>query len=209
MIAFVLGSFIERNVALTAQLVELGRISFFDRPAAMIIAALIVVSFVWMAQKKGQAMAESKQKRFAGLFGLGLAGLAAILLFAAISADRGYGAYAFGVSGAALALCALAGLRDMIAARSAANGGGETIPAHHTIPLVSLGAMVLATVMLGLPLGVGVMVAVWFTFGSEPTVRRLTWVSVAAVGVAVGTALYLDRIANVIVPDGLLIRLLF
>ncbi|MDA1370823.1 MAG: tripartite tricarboxylate transporter permease [Proteobacteria bacterium] len=47
-IAFVLGDFLERNLAITTRLVELDRIQLLDRPAALVTAVLVVISGFWM-----------------------------------------------------------------------------------------------------------------------------------------------------------------
>lgn len=47
-IAFVLGRMLEDNLLLTMRLADLGRLSLWDRPIALTIAALTVVSVVWM-----------------------------------------------------------------------------------------------------------------------------------------------------------------
>ena len=58
-IAFVLGSLIETNLSLTQQLVELQRVQPLERPACLVLAALIVGSLVWMrANRKAGAQRE-------------------------------------------------------------------------------------------------------------------------------------------------------
>lgn len=46
MVAFVLGGFIEQNWTLTAQLMALDRIDATERPAALVIAGLVLVSLI-------------------------------------------------------------------------------------------------------------------------------------------------------------------
>ena len=50
-IAFLLGNFIERNLALSARLIELDRIQPLQRPAALVIFLLILISVFWMYRK--------------------------------------------------------------------------------------------------------------------------------------------------------------
>jgi len=56
-IAFVLGSLFERQLHLTLQLVEYGRIRFLERPVAMVLMLLIAGTVVW-----GLALARRRQR---------------------------------------------------------------------------------------------------------------------------------------------------
>ena len=209
-IAFVLGSFIERNVALTSQLVGLGRINFFERPAAIIISLLIVVSFVWMARKKGQAAYHTEEKRYAAVFGLALAACAGVLLLSGLAAEAGYSAYALALAGSGVALCAMAAVRDLrTASVKGWAGAGGVIPTSHRTPILSLVVLAAVTLLLGLPTGVGAMVCLWMLSQEGRNPRRVAGVIALGIGLAVATALYLDRVANVIVPEGWLVSALF
>ena len=55
-IAFVLGEVVEHNLQLSMRLVSLGRLSLWDRPVALVILALIVLTLVWVLLQKHHAV---------------------------------------------------------------------------------------------------------------------------------------------------------
>jgi len=200
-IAFVLGSFIERNVALTTQLFALDRLSFFERPAAMVLAGLIVVSFLWMARKKGVPQDAVAAPRFAARFALGLMAIAGLLAGIALVTPNGYSAYATGMAVAATVLCLLVSLREVVAARLVATRS-MPIPTSHVVPILSLLVMGFVTALFGLPAGIGAVVLTWVGAGHQWRSRQMVWTLAIAVGLGLATFYYLDRVANVIVPTG-------
>ncbi len=202
-IAFVLGSFIERNVALTAQLVELDRVSFFDRPAAVIISILIVGSFAWMVGKKGQIREQSVHPRFSWLFAFSLMGVAGLLAVTAFAAPLGYSTYAKAMATGGAVLCMLIGLRELLAGKPV-TAQITAIPQSHFVPLASLLVMAFVTALAGLPFGVAAITLVWLGWGKPLQSSQMIWITLLATGLAVGTFFYLDRIANVVVPKGIL-----
>ena len=204
-IAFILGSFIERNIALTSRLVELDRLSFFDRPAAMFIAVLILLSFLWMAQKKGQAGGEEKLKSYGAGFAAVLGTASLVLAIIAFSGAPGYETYVKLLSVTSAVLCFGIALRDWHIGRSVAAGRGLLgLPQAHMVPIYALLSLLPATILFGMPVGIGTLVLVWLTAGGGNTPRGVFWRAAFAAAVAFGTFYYLDQIANVIVPDGLI-----
>lgn len=205
-IAFVLGDFIERNVTLTNQLIEVGRLSFFDRPAAMILAALIVVSFVWMTRRKGVRQERTAPARFAPHFALALASVAAVLAFVAFAAPVGYPTYAKGIVLVATGLSLVVAMREALQA-GGANGRQMPIPEAHFIPLLSLVAMGALTAIFGLPFGIAGVILIWLGVGHPLRSKSMAWVTALAVILGMATVFYMDRVANVILPLGLLFEI--
>jgi TctA family transporter len=208
-IAFILGSFIERNVALTGRLVELDRLSIFDRPAAMIIVIMIIASFLWMARKKGQTKERHTLKPYAATFALTIAGVAAILVTFAFSGLPGYSLYAQSLSMAAMLLCLFIAVRDWKGRVVMPAGLGPFgLPKDHMIPLYALIVLPITTFLFSLPIGVAAMVLVW-TMGGGGNTNKAASIRIAMAGlVAIATYFYLDRVANVIIPEGLITQLL-
>jgi TctA family transporter len=200
-IAFVLGSFIERNVALTTQLFALDRLSYFERPAALVLTVLIVLSFFWMARKKSAAQDQVSIPRYAAGFAIVLTGIAGLLAAIALVAPAGYPVYAIGMAFAATILCLLVALREGVAARGFPDRP-MPIPSSHFVPIVSLLVMGMATAFFGLPFGIGAVVVTWLGAGYPWRSRRMAFVLALGMVLAVGTFFYLDRVVNVIVPAG-------
>lgn len=205
-IAFILGGFIERNFALSVQIIELKRISFFERPAALVIAALIVVSFLWMAQKKAQAKQEVKPVAHAGLFSLALALFCTVLIGVALMLNADYSPYAIAVISLGTALCYAAAFRDL---RAVPMGRLKTFDRSHMLPLISLGVLISATALLGLPIGLGVMVVFWLLSAGPVSLRQAAMRIAIGLLVSIAAQYYLSEVAHVIVPKGLIIDALF
>ena len=204
-IAFILGSFIERNIVLTARLVELDRLSFLERPAAIFIAILILGSFFWMAQKKGPKSVQESRKRFDAGFALAL-GLASLVLVGfAFSGAPGYSAYVQVLSATAVVLCFSVAARDWRVGRRTSVGGlALGIPQEHRIPIYALLVFTVMTALFGLPIGIAFLVLYWLCAGGGNVWQVFVFRSVVAGVVGFATFYYLDRLANVIIPDGLL-----
>ena len=95
-IAFVLGSFIERNLALTTRLIELDRIQPFERPASIVIFLLILLSIFWMYRRTREDQETQVQSRFD--IGITIAFAATCLLFLASAVVADYSAISVGTS---------------------------------------------------------------------------------------------------------------
>ena len=204
-IAFVLGSFIERNVVLSAQLFQLDRINLVERPAAVVLMCLIVISFWWMARKKGQAKAIAKDIRHATCFAFGLMLIPLVLTMTAFTAPFGYSTYAKATAVLALVLCLAIGFREIATTRDVKTRE-VAIPAYHAVPLIALGAMAPVTFLLGLPAGIGAITAIWLGAGHKLRSPAMAWRLSLAVALGGAAYLYLDRIGNVVLPQGFIIQ---
>jgi len=87
-IAFVLGSFIERNLAITTRLIELDRIQPLQRPASIVIFLLILVSIFWMYRKTKHD--QDSQVYSLVDIGMAVAFTAMCILFSAYAVIAGY-----------------------------------------------------------------------------------------------------------------------
>lgn len=203
-IAFVLGSFIERNVALTAQLFELDRLSFVERPAAMVLAALILLSFIWMARKKGLRLETPVPPKYSEHFAFAVTAIAAVFATVAVAASDGYSIYAKGIAVSGTLLCMAVGLREILQ-NSGAVIRPRPIPVSHVVPVVALIVMGTMTALFGMAAGIAALLMVWL--GADQPVRKKTMalITICAVLLGVGTYFYLDRVANVVVPKGIVI----
>jgi TctA family transporter len=206
-IAFVLGGFIENNLALVFEMEKVGRLQLTERPAALGIAALILISLVWMTRKasgtgKAKARKAGLGPGLSALFALAMAGIGAVLLATALLAERAYTGFALMVAVAATGLCALIALRMLWlvrAERGTASSGG--IPAEHRLPLFLMAILGPGVFLFGLPVAAGVFTAAWFCRW-DALDRQMAIKSVVAGGVAFAlTLIYLDRVAMVMLPD--------
>ncbi len=209
-IAFVLGAFIEENLALTTELARVGRIAPLERPAAMIIALLIVVSALWMV-RKSVAFPRSPPRATGELalaFALGLA--AAILGWVSLEGGARYSLVAQSIAWGTAGLCAVIGLRLALHEEAwdgqavevegaAALQGAVSIPPAHRVALALMVALSPAVWLLGLPVATGLFSAVWL-------IRRGTGTRGIAVSATVGAMvalaiwIWLDQFAALLLP---------
>jgi len=200
-IAFILGAFIERNFALVLPLVSVGRINFWDRPAAIIIAALIILSMLWMLSGRKKAQLEKAKPR--GPEDTVLAGILCIITLALALAPfytRGsYTDYAL-----TMAWCATA-LLGAITVLGAAGGRHPrlepAIARIHLIPVVLLALTPPLVWALGLPVSMAALTFAWLMTGTEFSVRRPMPIALLALLVFAGTFYYVAEFAGLRLPD--------
>lgn len=204
-IAFVLGGFIENNLALVFEMERVGRLNVMDRPAALGIAALIVLSLLWMSRKAtGSAVSLGKARfgaRPSALFAAALSLGAAILAGTALLSARPYAGFAVTVAVLACGLCAGIALTLLWRAKAGAEVAAPGLPRDHRLPLGLMALLGPAVYLLGLPVATGLFTAAWFCRW-EALDRRMAAKSLVAGAVALGvTLLYLDRVAGVMLPQ--------
>lgn len=213
-IAFVLGGFIENNLALVFELDRVDRLNVLDRPAALGIMALIILSLVVMSRKgsAGSTSGETAKSQFGfrlqATFAAAMAALAGLLALTALMEEPVYSGLALSVALATTALCAIIALRLLWRTRSRLNSAPDAgFPAEHRLPLLLMALMGPAVFLLGLPLATGLFTAAWFC-NWQALDRRMAVKSIVAGLAAFGvTLIYLDKIASVILPDPAILSL--
>jgi putative tricarboxylic transport membrane protein len=212
-IAFVLGRFLESNLALVVQMGQVGRLNVLERPAAIGIAALILVSLVWMSRKgtiKDRSWAEKSGLGlgFATLFAMVLTLLAVTLVVTGLLSHASYSHYAIGVGIAAAGLCAMITLG--LYRRFKAQGSGlslQGLPIEHRLPLFLIAVLGPSVFLFGLPIAIGAFTAAWYCRW-ERLNQTMALKSAIAGCLAFGvTWIYLDRFAMVILPDPAILSL--
>lgn len=214
-IAFVLGGFIENNLALVFEMEKVGRLSILDRPAALVIIGLILISLFWMSLKVRKDDTAAVERAHIGaqpsaLFAALLCAFAALLTANAMVAERAYSGFALTVAFAATFLCAIIALRfQWQASVTRIDPHGASLPTGHLLPLTLMMLLGPAIFLLGLPLAIGLFSAVWFC-NWQALDRRMLVTSIA-VGTAVIalTQLYLDQVTSVILPEPAILSLLY
>ena len=211
-VAFVLGGFIEHNWTLTAQLVALDRIVITERPAALVIAGMILVSVLLALRPRRQQAAGPRTLvpaqpadagRRAGWLGLGLAGVVLLAFGESLVSGRPLSGYAVTVLGAALVLCSWTAW-PLWTARTIPGRSAPTIPPEHRLPLALLLALPLAVPLVGLAPSMGLFTLFWLGIGREGGARPWAFAGLAAAAAAGASWVFLDRIAVVLLPQPLL-----
>lgn len=214
-IAFVLGSLIETNLALTVQLVELGRLEPMERTSSIVLVLFIAASLAWMRAHRsavGEPAATLKADLPLGLAAVLVSGL---LLGLALADRAAHSVYVTGLAAAAL-LAALAVTvpalgsqwpdvgRRMLPALAA----GLAPPAEHRVPVLLMLALPLLIWSLGLVGGVGLGVALWQLARGGLSPRMGMRALALAGAYMLATHLFVDRLADLVVPPGALWQLL-
>ncbi|MDP2084432.1 MAG: tripartite tricarboxylate transporter permease [Gemmobacter sp.] len=203
-IAFVLGASIEANLSLSLQLFDAGRLDLAGRPAAWVIAIMILFSVAWMMSRVVRAGPEPEPlRRSDPLLALGLAGAVGVLAVVAMAGPQAaYSPYALALCLGTLGLCCAIALQGVAGRRLARDGaeGGPVVPRAHRVPLALMAAFPFGVWLVGLPLSTGLMVALWMASGGPP--RWMRGVRAVVLGGAVCglTLLYLDRVAVLDLP---------
>lgn len=111
-IAFVLGSVIEKNLALTTQLVDLGRIDVMASGGMIAVLFLAMIATGWVMVRRSRR--PGAVKHAAAGIGLGViaTALAVAMLIVALADGQAYSTHAIGLAAAAAVLCSSAILAD-------------------------------------------------------------------------------------------------
>lgn len=214
-IAFVLGSLIETNLALTVQLVELGRLAPLERAPSIVLAVFIAASLAWMRAHRS-AVTEPATVLSADL-PLGLAAVLASGLLLALALRDGVGHSAYATALAAAALVAALAVTGRALRRQwpalhgrvgSALAAGLAPPPDHRVPVALMLALPLLIWSLGLVGGVGLSVALWHLARSGLSARAGLRALVLAGAYMLATHLFVDRVADLILPPGTLWQLL-
>lgn len=204
-IAFVLGDLIEKNVGIAGELMRFGRLSLLDRPVALVIAFTIVASLAWIwwtRRNSGETISSTRPlppERIG--FPAVMAALSAALALTSFAGGVAYSDYAKAIVVASLLLLLINGALALSRRQITPVPGEPVVPAAHVLPLATLSAFPLATSLLGLPIAMAGLAVLWLPPIKSQTASRVVR-SLLVFGVtAAGVWAYLDRIANVLLPQ--------
>jgi putative tricarboxylic transport membrane protein len=199
-IAFVLGDFFEKNMMITARLQTLGRLNLFEQPAAMLLAAMIILSILWMLRKKQASAPRPMPKPYsAGFAGLLTAAAAGFAVIAFIS--DGYSGYAQAVVLACAGVLGVAALRDAVAVKATADG-----PALLGVPLVNAAALMLMAALpivvwaFGVGPALGVLTTAWMAQKKDLTLSNLALPVIWGGIIGLAGSYYFAVWANLLLP---------
>lgn len=206
-IAFVLGNLIEKNLALTQQLVSVGRIDFFSSTLAVSLVFVLMVLMGWwwvMQSRRVQAPATDPPSVGLGLLALGLSGL---MLLMAAREPEAYSTYAWTVAAVTAVLSACVVVMALLRRQQGAHPGPvlsdlRCAPGHGH-GLLLMGVLWLSMVLLGVGTAVALVVALWLSLRHDGERWGLRLNAMACVwGVAVGLLVHwlLFEWANVMLP---------
>ena len=199
-IAFVLGDFFEANVMVAWRLQSLGRLNFFDRPAAMILAAMILLSIVWMARKKRSSEPRPPLKPYTAGFAILMAGIGvALAVMAFLSTD--YSNYARLVASFFAVLLVAIALRDVVRPKAMAEGALLLgVPRVNAVPMVLMAVLPVVIWALGMGPGLGLLTFAWIAQRRELHLRALAGPIVWGTAVGGAGIWYFGFWANVLLP---------
>ncbi len=200
-IAFVLGDFFEANVMVAHRLQSLGRLNFFERPAAMILAAMIVLSILWIARKKQTLEPRSPLRPYSAAFATLIAAMGVgLALIAFLSPD--YSIYTRFVAATCAAMLVAIALRDTLSPKAVAEEPLLLgVPRVNAVPIVLMAVLPVVIWALGMGPSLGVLTFAWIAQRGEIRVRALT--VALAWGAAVGAVgiWYFGFWSNVLLPE--------
>ncbi|WP_300585277.1 tripartite tricarboxylate transporter permease [Marivita sp.] len=206
-IAFILGSFIEINFALTLRLAEVGRVSFWDQPAAMTISALILISFGWMlwGRKASQQARFSAKGAADAALALGLAVFALLLAYTAIQGDGSYSSYAQTLAWTTTLVCFGIAMGSII--QRGWSFTGEVFTGGRGIPFALVAAVPFSTFFVGVPAAMALLTFVWLVF----VPREAAWRRRSVVGLSIlvfGIVYFaVELLARLRLPDPFIVTL--
>ena len=201
-IAFILGEFLETNLALSVQLIELGRIVPWERPASLALFAMLGLTFWWLLRKPAERKSRKASGGDAWIAGT-IALVAAVFTVTGPAPGEGFSMASLPVALATLGL----GLVALVRAVRTTGLAGVPVPAHHVRPLLLLAAVPVLVVLAGFPLAMAATVFLWIAMPDRPGPMRLA--AAAAWGLATGLAawFFVHEFAHLLLPEGLIFRL--
>lgn len=198
-IAFILAGFIESNVEITRQLLIHDRLHPMERPGVIVIALLIGASLLWMLRKSTRPQTKI---RFAPadvvISGALLALLAAIFGYGLWNGDR-FSTFAAVIAAAAVAMTATC----LALALKSREGARFTVEPAHLLPVLALALTPPATLLFGAVGALSLLTFLWISVRGGWAWSVIALAAVAAAGVALGVDFLLERVANHMLPPGI------
>jgi len=216
-IAFVLGSLIETNFALTVQLVELGRIVPYERPVSVILMVMIIISMFWLRTRKSKLISPHNKLVSDTVLSLLLSLVTGVLTIVAWLGGASYSGYAkfivsvtFGLGMVVFAVSSITlwCLEPDGSKNSATLLLGLAPPLEHRLPLVLMLLLMFGIWLTGISIAVGLIALIWFLFRAPNTSLARLYAVLYSCFFAITTYYFINFVANVIVPEGFLWSLL-
>lgn len=200
-IAFVLGNFFEANMEVTERLYSIGRLNFFERPAAMALATMITLSIIWMLRKKQKSSARPPLKPYSGIFAGLLTLLAVFLVFTSIFSP-GYSEYARFIAVVCAAVLVIVTIRDIIGPKmESIDQTVFGIPKSHTVPLTLISLLPLVVWGVGLGPALGFTTFVWSAQRAQKTLKGLSIHLAWGLMIGILGYYYFEVWANILLPE--------
>jgi putative tricarboxylic transport membrane protein len=201
-IAFVLGDFIEDNLAMTVKLADAGRIDLSTRPAAWVMLVVILLTLAWMLRRMVRSDEAPRRVQGERAFALAMTALPAAM--AGLALSQGYTSLSIVMALVAAGLGAFA-LWQL--ARMPPSGAAEPVPVAHRVPLILLTLLPFSIWAFGLVAASAAFALFWVLQWKDGRPRNLLTSLAVAAAVAAVTALYIDRFAVVRLPDAAILGL--
>ena len=200
-IAFILGSFIETNLALTLRLSEVGRVSLFQQPAALIILGLILASMIWMlsGRKAAQRAAFTIKGRADAALAFGLALLSLLLSATAILGFGYYSTYAQILALSTTLVCFAIAFASVTRPRRTSEN--TVFSDGRALPFALLAGVPIATFVFGLAAAMALLTFIWLWVGTENNLQRKSFVWGVSAIIFAGVTYVVEVTARLRLPD--------
>lgn len=200
-IAFILGSFIETNYALTVRLMDVGRISVWERPAAIVIIGLILATLAWMllGRRKTTKQAFRTKSRGDRLVAFGLTAIALAMALAPTYDGGVYSPYALSMAWMAALSCGIVAVTGLLAQKSAFVE--RTIPNEHRLSVGLLTVLPAAVWALGVSTAIALLTFFWLRFSADLMRIGTVWILVVSGSVLLAIHLLIENVARLRLPE--------
>jgi TctA family transporter len=201
-IAFVLGDFFEANMMIVQRLHSLGRMNFLERPASMAIAAMILISIVWMVRKKQTIARASSQTPYSARFSVIIAALGLLMAMIALLSPN-YSNYARVVVVSCAATMLIIAIRDLRCSTEFKCTGNYLLglPRVNAVPILLMTVMPFLIWALGIGPALGLFVCGWMMQRCSLSLQSLMKPILSGAGIAIVAKWYFQTWANVLLPE--------
>ena len=216
-IAFVLGSLIETNLVLTAQLMEFGRIVPHERIASVILFAMILGSILWLRTKRTESDRSGSAMGSDIVLGALTTLVAGVLALIAFTGGTGYSWYAKALILLCLALGAvICGWNLMALYRTDTALFQQPLrwasslvpPAEQKLPIALMVLLWVTIWFAGISIAIGLVGTIWLFLRAQPTLASRLRALAFGMLVAIGTYYFVNDFANLILPNSMLASIL-
>lgn len=201
-IAFVLGGFLESNLQLSLQLIAVDRLQPFERPGVLAILGLIAVSVWWMGRKSTRvASLPSARSQHAPGFAAGLLVLVGVLAVQSLDGPPAYSVFAKIVVWATMLVLTVI----LVGAfRRRDTQADSFLPEAQRLPFILLALLPALIWLIGLPLAMAGLVAVWLALDGQADRPKIWWVAGCSGFASLATWVYLEHVAVGTLPPSVL-----